>query len=369
MDLETSDSNRRDPLGPRWEKGGLSRFAGVVIACVLAVGALPASAHASAHHGVVRPVTSETKVPLLKWRWLRPDVRPAPLRRVGAAMAYDPVTHTMVLWGGGEPTLPFRKLGANVGGDTWGYDGSTWRRLPAGPPRIASSLVFDPDASSFVAFGGSNESADALGDTWTFDGTTWTRVATSGPPPRHNASMAYDPTLHEIILFGGYTAQSTPLGDTWVWKPTTGWTELSPSPAPPARFGGSMVFDPQVGKLLLFAGETANGIQNDAWTFDGSSWQQLALPASPPSRIFQSMTYDSSQNAVVMWGGLGAHADFGDTWLFADSRWTMLSLPPGGPKPGAAASMAYDPATHQSVLLGGGTVSGSVTAQEWAFGN
>jgi hypothetical protein len=181
--------------------------------------------------------------------------------------------------------------------------------------------------------------------------------------------MAYDPKLHEIVLFGGDTNQLVPLGDTWTWKPAAGWAKLTPPQAPAARFGSSMSFDQRLGTLVLFGGETANGIQNDTWTFDGSTWQQLATATSPPPRVQQAMTYDNHLHAVVLWGGVGVSSDFADTWLFTGSQWTQLAGTATGPGAGQGqeAAMAYDPAIRTAILVGGGGITGSISGEEWAL--
>jgi hypothetical protein len=278
-------------------------------------------------------------------------------------MAYDRTDHTMVLWGGGD------SAGAVVG-TTWGFNGSTWHVLASGPDRIRSTLVFDPQIHALLAFGGNGIPGQPgiAGDTWTFNGSVWTQIATSGPPAREAAAMAYDPKLKEVVLFGGNSLLDQNLGDTWAWTPVGGWNELSPATSPPARFGATLSYDRSLGKLVLFGGESSNGVQNDTWTFDGSTWQLLATSTSPAPRIYQAMTYDNHLHAVVVWGGLGVAGEFGDTWLLRGVQWTELSATPSGaaPTPGAEAAMAYDPPSRMAILVGGGTEQ--IFNREWGLG-
>ena len=131
--------------------------------------------------------------------------------------------------------------------------------------------------------------------------------------------MAYDPRLREVVLFGGDNSQGVALGDSWTWKAVTGWVELAPARAPDARFGASMVYDRRLRNLVVFGGETAGGVQNDTWSFDGSSWQPVTTPTSPPPRVQHAMTYDTRLHAVVVWGGVGSFGDLADTWFFNGS--------------------------------------------------
>jgi hypothetical protein len=363
MDPETLHSHRRSV--PKKRRCTGQRIAGAVIALSLVlVGVSPGVAQAADRsHAASSSALGAVERRHAAWQPLTPGVRPG--ARAGASLAYDRKHRILVLWGGGEPT---GGLSAAVSGDTWAFNGSTWHQLPTGPARIRSSLVFDPRISSFVTFGGSSPTG-VTGDTWTFDGSKWTQIAVSGPPAREGASMAYDPRLHEIVLFGGDTNTAAELGDTWAWKPMTGWTRLSPHRAPGVRFGSSMVFDPRLGKLVLFGGEGVNGIQNDTWTFDGSTWEQLVTTTSPASRVQQSMTYDRHLHAVVLFGGVGPRDDLGDTWLFTGSKWTQLAVNGIGPGrvQGQESSLAYDPAIRTTILLGGGDIQGQISGDEWAL--
>ena len=60
-------------------------------------------------------------------------------------------------------------------------------------------------------FGGFN--GRYLGDTWEWDGTSWRRVANSGPEARTNHAMAYDGARGVTVLHGGNTRR----GETWEW--------------------------------------------------------------------------------------------------------------------------------------------------------
>jgi hypothetical protein len=322
--------------------------------------------------GIANGATSQAAVPTgantadrvaPAWHLLTPPTQPVPVS--GAAMAYDRTDHTMVLWGGSDSE------GAVVG-TTWGFNGSTWHVLASGPDRTRSPLVFDPQIHGLLAFGGAGIPGQPgiAGDTWTFNGTVWTQIATSGPQAREAAAMAYDPKLKEVVLWGGDNGVSPAyFGDTWAWTPVGGWKELSPATSPPARFGATMSYDRSLGKLVLFGGESTNGLQGDTWTFDGSTWQLLATSTSPPPRIFQAMTFDNHLHAVVVWGGTGVvSGDLDDTWLLRGSQWTELSAMPNGPGPVGGAAMAYDPPSRMAILVGGVQRStGQFSDQEWGL--
>jgi hypothetical protein len=78
---------------------------------------------------------------------------------------------------------------------TWTWDGSNWtQQTPATspPPREAAAMAYDPATGNIVMFGGQVRNG-VSGDTWTWDGSNWTRqTPTTSPSARSGAAMAYD---------------------------------------------------------------------------------------------------------------------------------------------------------------------------------
>jgi hypothetical protein len=217
-----------------------------------------------------------------------------------------------------------------------------------------------------VFFGGNGNSGN-LGDTWTWNGTTWTQLfpATS-PSIRYGASMAYDPATGQLVLFGGAHPEST-FGDTWTWNGTT-WTQLFPATSPSPRFGASMAYDPATGQLVLFGGFVVRGSVPfaDTWTWNGTTWTQLSPVTSPSPRFDASMAYDPATGQMVLFGGGSSSGALGDTWIWNGTTWTQLS-PATSPSARDLASMAYDPATGQLVLFGGGSSSDVPFGDTWTW--
>jgi hypothetical protein len=124
------------------------------------------------------------------------------------AIAYDAARGCTVLFGGHSNGPRY--------GDTWEYDGATWRmRTPtnAPPPRSGLALVFDPLLGAVVLFGGWDNGYFA--DTWAWDGVGWSALGSSTvPTPRGNHRMVYDSSRDVVLLHGG-NAESGPLADTW----------------------------------------------------------------------------------------------------------------------------------------------------------
>jgi Galactose oxidase, central domain len=259
------------------------------------------------------------------WAMQSPATSPSP--RSTAAMAYDPATRQLLLFGG---------TGAHVGtiyGDTWDWNGSDWVQLtPATSPgaRYGASLAYDQATHKLILFGGKGVGTDKyLNDTWSWDGSTWSRrrPATS-PPVRRFASMAYDAATSQLVLFGGNNHNGN-LGDTWLWS-ATNWVQQSPATSPPPRYSAATAYDPAIGQLVLFGGESGNSYAGDTWVWTGSSWSHLSLAQSPALRIAASVAYNPVNDGLILFGGYSSKL-FGDTWLFGAAAGPQIppSVSPG----------------------------------------
>ena len=103
---------------------------------------------------------------------------------------------------------------------TWSWAGGDWHRLAvAGTPATSgAAIAYEPSAHRVVLVGGDCPAGHCPTDaTWTFDGHSWIQLHPSGaPPPRAGATLAADPTRAALILFGG-TDFTRLWGDTWVF--------------------------------------------------------------------------------------------------------------------------------------------------------
>ena len=256
-------------------------------------------------------LASSSSVP----NWTKQAPATSPSARVGASMAYDAATGTMILFGGKLPG------NGQVYNGTWIWDGTTWtRQFPttSPPARFGASMAYDAATGTVVLFGGLSSSGRAFGDTWTWNGTTWAKQApATSPPARGAASMAYDAATGTVVLFGGF-GRAQYLGDTWTWDGTT-WTKRAPATSPPAREGASIAYDAATSTVVLFGGD--NGfipvVYNGTWIWDGTTWTRQFPTTSPAARLGASMAYDAATSNVVLFGGEPATGPaFGDTWTW-----------------------------------------------------
>ncbi|MCL4449046.1 MAG: hypothetical protein M1483_04565 [Actinobacteria bacterium] len=100
---------------------------------------------------------------------------------------------------------------------TWSFDGTTWSKLsPATSPpgRQNAAMAYDPNTSQLVLFGGnaggtcSSVPCNPLNDTWTFNGNNWTQQSPQSVPPAGDGTngMVWDGTA--LMMVGNQ-------GSTW----------------------------------------------------------------------------------------------------------------------------------------------------------
>jgi hypothetical protein len=282
-----------------------------------------------------------------------------PSGRSWTSWVYDPAQQDIVLFGGNDGEGPFPP--GKTFGDTWTWKNGCWtQHHPASSPspRQGAAMAWDPATHQLLLFGGGTSSGGqqltVFGDTWTWNGTTWTQLhpATS-PSARHQADMVYDPALHEIILFGGHGASAYD-NDTWTWNGTT-WTQLTPATSPSPRDTDSLVYYPPTQTVILYGG-FSNGIRlSDTWSFNGATWTQLT-PAQSPGVVSPAWqaAYDSASHQLILYGGdVSVSPQYAASmWAWTGTTWAQLH-PLLGPGPRGYGAMTYDQAQRCIVLFGG----------------
>lgn len=158
-----------------------------------------------------------------------------PAARGGYGLTFDAGRGKIVLFGGVTPDGGLLQ-------DTWEWNGTdgTWtNRTPSTLPlswpqaREVTAMAYDPRTGRVVLFGGdigrSGGVLATLQDTWEWDGAagTWTNctpspLPASWPESRSAHAMAYDG--ERVMLFGGgdYVTLRYPTSQTWEWGGCSG---------------------------------------------------------------------------------------------------------------------------------------------------
>jgi hypothetical protein len=312
---------------------------------------------------------------------------PAPVGFPGllnAAVASDPVDHSLIVFGGcGLSTCT---VDTNA---TWTESHGVWSELNttvAPTARQLAQMAWDPADGYVLLFGGSGcldppicDQTGPLNDTWAFKDGTWNPVISSGPapPPSDQGGLAYDPSDHEMVLFGGVGC--APACGTWTYSGGT-WAKPNLTTQPTLRSAEGFAEDDAENGALLFGGisdgPTNQTYLGDTWLFSGGAWHNVTAPSSPSARQDPAMAWNPVLRAVVLFGGddspVGpdfhpSSLDHNDTWEFQDGSWSEWTGPTS-PEPLDEAGFAEDPSTGLMILVGGCTATACPSATPWGFG-
>jgi hypothetical protein len=293
--------------------------------------------------------TAPTPAPLAVALPSAPPVRPS--ARDDAAMAYDPASGDVILYGG----LLLSNQGPAALAGTWSWNGAQWTELqPAvSPPPLAGALLgYDPSTQRLVLTGGDTSHAGGplIGsdDSWTWDGSSWSPVPAGGLPAADQPNaLATDDSTGQLILVT--TTAGCTGTDTWRWG-STGWVLLHPAASPPPADSDGLAYDPGSASLDLFTtpggcdgAQEAAATTPPVWSWNGTTWSPGAIPlASVLSGAWELATSSRgdllvTSQATYLWSG------------GQDATWTQVS---SSPVVGDSA-IAYDQGDGQVVLFGG----------------
>jgi hypothetical protein len=340
-----------------------------------------------------------------------PPPRAWPPPRSLQAMAFCPATGKTYVFGGQDDNFALLD-------DLWEWDGTAWTQVASDvrpPTRINAAMAYDPVRKSLILFGGTSDApvqgsgATILGDTWEWNSGTrqWSQLhPASSPEPRDSHAMVTDSGRAKLLLFGGerpsynYTypspggpASVDPLSNAvWEWDGSTAtWTNrtlVSLSIAPAGRYYPPLDFDDGRGKMLLVADPSDPGTSGNGFVWE---WDPIATGwllrdtgdvvdfENGPAGGSPLVAYDSLRRRhIVPIGGTSAATLNGtnltvETWEL-DARaptWYLRTLSPGPDPSLAQASTAFDSKRGVLVLFGG--VSGpnpsanTMTNETWEY--
>lgn len=318
----------------------------------------------------------------------------APTLRSEEAVAYFPPDKEVVLFGGAA--LP---SGGPALGDTWVFSRHGWRQLRTATspsPRAGAAMAYDPETKELILFGGSSDPSPGfdqpLTDTWAFDGTSWHRLHPRNSPIYMPVpALAYDVTTHLLTLLAPTPALyngHSPAGDfgtfwgraflaRWIWTGDD-WSYAPTTPAPNVQTGNvAFVTDPTSGKMLYYSywwltncgicGMHGNPPPDPtgergalAWTWDGDHFVKQHPKEAPQSASL--VVTDSRVGLVVAVSG-------GRTWGWvrrgAQGRGpggTWIVMGRAAPSDALAQAAVYDAALGEVIV-----VSGTLSTVTWAW--
>jgi hypothetical protein len=166
-------------------------------------------------------------------------------------------------------------------------------------------LAFDEEIGAVVLFGGITGDDESLGDTWLFDGNSWRSVPGPAPSPRRYAAFAYDPDLKGCVLHGGSEDDRGRRGfrDTWLFREHI-WTCMASGFDTDTRDDHGMAYHRTARRLVMLEGITGErGILVRG--IDG--WESAALSSLHPRHQCSPLAWDDRLNGLVLHGGESGH--------------------------------------------------------------
>jgi hypothetical protein len=265
---------------------------------------------------------------LWAWKGARWERLPAtgPTARSLSGAVYDLRRQRVVLFGGvGNKGYEALK------GDTWEWDGKSWREMTdiSIGTRDHHVMVYDAARGKTVMYGGQTSDRKWAQETWEWDGLKWARLAVPGPGGRAHFAMVYDSKRKRVVLFGGFGEDRRYHNDTWEWDGKS-WSKVSDQ-GPPPRARHRMVFDSRAGITILYGGdgvktEPRSGflVLEDMWTWDGTQWKEVKA-SGPGKRFVHAMAYDAGRGKTVLYGGGTEPSTSADTWEWDGLNWKQVN--------------------------------------------
>ena len=269
-----------------------------------------------------------------------------PLGVYGSAMAYDPNSGTVILFGG-----EYQSYGVESN-ETWSWDGNSWTQLSpsTSPPRRRfGSMAYDSTLGGLVLFGGKQYDGSYhgyyLNDTWLWDGSNWQQLSSSVSPSARSVDLVENPG-GGVFLHGGQAGKDGCCikSDSFVFA-NGQWTEVTTSGGPGSIQGHQMVYDSTNDQVLLF--QTTDTMYH----WNGSSWSTSQSTAYP-TLSHTNMVFDKNRGAAVLTCGIENNSRSNDVWVWYDEEWsqqTTSSLLPVRNTP----NLAYDDQNGNIILYAG----------------
>ena len=287
----------------------------------------------------------------------------------GAAV-YDSENRRVLLYGGESYyDLVSEPLGFSIDSGEWAAYSPTGAVPDA---RRGHGAVYDPVTGSMVIFGGEtfyNLSNEVVVLEAVDPGSEhWSSLQSLGgaPAPRTGSSVVYQESTRRMLVVGGQGYYGL-LMDAWsldlAVTTEAVWTELHPSGAP----GDGIAFsasglDPINQTMLLVGGERYYGLSATALCLNLTTmeWQEAALSGdSIPPVMGASMVWASAESGFVLYGGVGFYTLYADSWLikpsspctFSVTRLGEGSVP--GPGPLFGTTISYAEPSSSAFIVGG----------------
>lgn len=181
--------------------------------------------------------------------WIEQTTQLSPSPRTAASIVYDPDHQRIYLFGG---SYSFEKDIWKYN-DTWAWDGSNWQQIQVNNQptiRDSAAIAYDPVHHNVLLYGGASIAAP-LNDTWIWNGEVWIEQHPAHQPGKDRTfeypQMVFDTNRQQVVMVGSARDFPNPNSytETWAWDGQD-WVKLpviSPLPAE-LMSNGKLVFLP-----------------------------------------------------------------------------------------------------------------------------
>jgi hypothetical protein len=306
----------------------------------------------------------------------------APSLRYNQAMAFNPSTGKTCVFGGSD------SWSGQMLNDYWEWDGTTWTQVPttgSPSPRAYAAMAYDPVRKSLILFGGVNNETGQSAETWELTSAAkWVQLTpATSPAPRMGQGMVTDTTRNKILMFGGLPYITGPIftnpemNDVWEWDgATANWTDRTPpatSNVPLGREFPALSYDQGRQKLFLYDGFNYGSAATafSEWDPITGGWAQRSTQDYDLTPTYNALVaYDSIRRRHVIIGQGTNTFGTQDTWE-ADTlgpTWYVRSVT-AAPFVSYGNAMAFDSTRGVVVFMGGTYTSGNgdSPAETWEY--
>ena len=293
-----------------------------------------------------------------QWTQLPPTGK-FPISRALHSAIFDAPRGRMIVFGGGH----LRSGAETLLGDLWSIPVLDPQRAESlvtvgapPPPQHGHGAIYDPVRDRMIVVGATPGPSMEVWDLALGGVPTWSHWAPGGTPPtsRVFASFVYDEVRDRLLMIGGTSPEYTQ-----VWALSLGgapaWTLLTcAGPQPPHFYLATAVRDPLSDRFVVYAAD-------QVWALEPSgtpTWVPLAPGAGPASRNAQVAVGRPSESVMLAFSGdlvVGPCAN--DLWslsLPGAPSWSPVTFVGGPPPTRSGATAVYD-ATHDQMLVFGGS--------------
>ncbi len=199
--------------------------------------------------------------------------------------------------------------------------------------------------------------------TWILDARGWRLMTTRRPADGFQVAHCANHVANgTIVCYASSLVEDR--SATVIWDGGR-WITVEPETMPPTRVPIRIVYNPKLGKTVMYGGFFGNATQgidevyyDDVWEWDGENWTEVDT-TNTPDGTQGFLAYHPIRDEMIMSGVQAFTGVVRETWAFDGTTWRKL-----GPLPENGSFLRWDPETNQLLFLGENTIW-ALEGDEW----